>query len=117
VSDLAVSSYSVSSSYFKDYSEDFSASPRENLRRETNSSIRLVECVDLTSPPDSLKASSFPEKTAFDELETPSLRSLRMIKRGASQPARRAGWAADCRKSRKSPDSERKRNHQLLPPM
>jgi len=117
VSDLAVSSYSVSSSYFKDYSEDLSASPRENMRKETNSSVRLVECVDLTSPPDSLKASSFPEKTAFDEIENPSLRSLRMIKRGASQPARRAGWAADCRKARKSPDSERKRNNQVLPPM
>ncbi len=79
VSELAVSSYSVSSNYFKDYSEDFSASPREHF------GYKFAECVDST-PPDSLKASSFPEKAS--PLNNPSLRSLRSIKRGVSQPAR-----------------------------
>lgn len=105
VSELSVSSYSVSSNYLKDYSEDFSASsPRENL------GFRLTERVDST-PPDSFKASSFPEKAS--PLDNPSLRSLRSIKRGVSQPARGRG-TVDSRKSRKSPDAGRSRNAEIL---
>jgi len=104
VSELAVSSYSVSSNYFKDYSEDFSASPRENL------GFKVIECGDST-PPDSFKASSFPEKAS--PLENPSLRSLRSIKRGVSQPARGRA-AVDSRKSKKSPNGGRSRNAEIL---
>ena len=93
LSELAVSSYSVSSDYFKDFSEDSSPN-KENIKMN-----------DLSEPSfDGLeKSESLPKEAGSNH--SSRLRSLRVFKRGTSQPARRLRCEGNRRKVCKSPES------------